>query len=292
MIMKEDIMMKFKDNGLAGGFLTEDDLRKKCPCAFMTEPSNPDVSTLYVPANTKTVVDDMAKLGWYPVDAKQQRQRGAMKYSFHMVAFQNPDVVVRNLEGGVDCWPRIILTNSHDGMHAFKFMVGLYRVVCSNGLVIASDQFADLSIRHVAYTFQELRDLTAGVIAQLPKQIELINGMKRVMLTKKQKIDFASAAFKIRRGIKEDVPFMLPFDVAEEIIEPARSEDHGDDLWTVYNILQEKMTRGGFKASADPAKKPRKVRAITAVAKDLDMNRKLFRYATRYVTESKDADNQ
>ena len=209
-----------------------------------------------------------------------------------MVAFQNPDVVVRNLEGGVDCWPRIILTNSHDGMHAFKFMVGLYRVVCSNGLVIASDQFADLSIRHIAYTFQELRDLTAGVIAQLPKQIELINGMKRVILTKKQKIDFASAAFKIRRGIKADVPFMLPFDVAEEIIEPARSEDHGDDLWTVYNILQEKMTRGGFKASADPAKKPRKVRAITAVAKDLDMNRKLFRYAAGYITESKEADNQ
>lgn len=292
MIMKEDIMMKFKDNGLADGFLTEDDLRKKCPCAFMTEPSNPDVSTLYVQANTKTVIDDMAKLGWYPVDAKQQRQRGSMKYSFHMVVFQNPDVVVRNLEGGVDCWPRIILTNSHDGMHAFKFMVGLYRVVCSNGLVIASDQFADLSIRHIAYTFQELRDLTAGVIAQLPKQIELINGMKRVILTKKQKIDFASAAFKIRRGIKADVPFMLPFDVAEEIIEPVRSEDHGDDLWTVYNILQEKMTRGGFKASADPTKKPRKVRAITAIAKDLDMNRKLFRYAAGYITESKGADNQ
>lgn len=290
--MKEDIMMKFKDNGLADGFLTEDDLRKKCPCAFMTEPSNPDVSTLYVQANTKTVIDDMAKLGWYPVDAKQQRQRGSMKYSFHMVVFQNPDVVVHNLEGGVDCWPRIILTNSHDGMHAFKFMVGLYRVVCSNGLVIASDQFADLSIRHIAYTFQELRDLTAGVIAQLPKQIELINGMKRVILTKKQKIDFASAAFKIRRGIKADVPFMLPFDVAEEIIEPVRSEDHGDDLWTVYNILQEKMTRGGFKASADPTKKPRKVRAITAIAKDLDMNRKLFRYAAGYITESKGADNQ
>ena len=290
--MKEDIMMKFKDNGLADGFLTEDDLRKKCPCAFMTEPSNPDVSTLYVQANTKTVIDDMAKLGWYPVDAKQQRQRGSMKYSFHMVVFQNPDVFVRNLEGGVDCWPRIILTNSHDGMHAFKFMVGLYRVVCSNGLVIASDQFADLSIRHIAYTFQELRDLTAGVIAQLPKQIELINGMKRVILTKKQKIDFASAAFKIRRGIKADVPFMLPFDVAEEIIEPVRSEDHGDDLWTVYNILQEKMTRGGFKASADPTKKPRKVRAITAIAKDLDMNRKLFRYAAGYITESKGTDNQ
>ena len=116
--------------------------------------------------------------------------------------------------------------------------------------------------------------------------------MKRVILTKKQKIDFASAAFKIRRGIKADVPFMLPFDVAEEIIEPVRSEDHGDDLWTVYNILQEKMTRGGFKASADPTKKPRKVRAITAVAKDLDMNRKLFRYAAGYITESKEADNQ
>lgn len=287
----EDIMMSFKDNGLAEGFLSDDDIRKKCPCAFMTEPSNPDVSTLYVQANTKTVIDDMAKLGWYPVDAKQQRQRGDRRYSFHMVAFQNPDVVVRNIDGGVDCWPRIILTNSHDGMHAFKFMVGLYRVVCSNGLVIASDQFADLSIRHVAYTFQELRDLTANVIAQLPKQIEIINGMKRVVLNKRQKIELASAAFKIRRGIKPEVPFMLPFDVAEEIIKPFRNEDNGDDLWTVYNVLQEKMTRGGFKVSVDPEKKPRKIRAIKAVAKDLDMNKKLFKLAAGYVPAGESGEN-
>lgn len=283
----EHVMISFSNNGLATNFLNEEDLRKKCPMAFMTEPTNPDVSTLYVPANTKTVIDDMAKLGWFPVEARQQRRRTeGGKYSFHMVAFQNPNVkMTKDVDGEtvVDCYPRIILTNSHDGQHAFKFMVGLYRVVCSNGLVIATDSFADLSIRHIYYTFEELRDLTTKIIDELPSQIEHMNLMRRTVLSLNLKRKLATDAFKIRRGIPENVPFVLPFDVADEILRPLRDDDCGDDLWTVFNVIQEKMINGGFKYTADPKKNPRKVRKITSVAKDLIVNRKLFGIAESYI---------
>ena len=68
-----DTMLSFQDNKLTS-FLTIEQLREKCPMAFKTTPTNPKVTERYVHANTQTVIDDFAKLGWYPVEAKQCRQ--------------------------------------------------------------------------------------------------------------------------------------------------------------------------------------------------------------------------
>lgn len=137
-----DTMIKFADNMLADHFLTKEELKKACPAAFKTEPTNPKVSDRYVQANTETVIDDLEKLGWYPVQAKQCRtnKNSSGVRSLHMIAFQNPDVkiVKQGSDGGetVDSWPRIILTNSHDGFNSFKFLLGMFRLICSNGLIV------------------------------------------------------------------------------------------------------------------------------------------------------------
>ena len=49
--------------------------------------------------------------------------------------------------------PQIILTNSHDGFNSFKFMLGIFRLVCSNGLVVCDNQMVNMTIRHINYTF-------------------------------------------------------------------------------------------------------------------------------------------
>jgi hypothetical protein len=81
-----------------------------------------------------------------------------------MISFQNPDVKitkeVKDINGEiteiVDSYPRIILTNSHDGFNSFKFMLGLFRLVCSNGLVLCTDEMVNMSIVHVKYDFETL----------------------------------------------------------------------------------------------------------------------------------------
>ena len=91
-----DTMMTFKNNDLATKFMTMDELKRVCPVAFMTEPTNPNVSDKYIQANTATVIDDLGKLGWYPTDAKQCRPKKGSSgiRSFHMISFQNPDVKI------------------------------------------------------------------------------------------------------------------------------------------------------------------------------------------------------
>ena len=276
-------MLSFRDNNLEDSFLNENDLRALCPLAFKTEPTNPDVSDRYVQATTIDVVKDMEKLGWYPVQAKQCRAKRGSKgiRSFHMVAFQNPDVkITRN--GEVECYPRIILTNSHDGFNSFKFMLGLFRLVCSNGLVVADEEFANLSIRHINYTFEELRETVRIAMESVPEKVKVMNDMKNTILTQEQKEEMAMGAMKIRKGLDVSDELQMTDETIQGLLEPVRTEDKGDDLWSVFNVLQEKVIKGQFYFS-NGVSKARKQRGITSIKKDLEVNTKLFGLANNYL---------
>lgn len=276
-------MISFRDNSIATNFLSEDELRIKAPYVFAKNPTNPGVSSKYVQATTIDVVRDMAKLGWYPVEAKQCRPRknSAGIRSFHMVAFQNPDVKIIKNDGEVDAYPRIILTNSHDGFNSFKFMVGCFRLICSNGLIIATERFADIAIRHINYTFDELKKVVNEAVEAVPQQVEIMNKMRQVSLKKEDKEALALTAIKIRKGLKEDDVYHAKQEDIDGILEPKRKEDAGDDLWSIYNVLQEKIIKGEFSLD-NGAGKVRKQRSITSVKKDIELNAQLFAAANAY----------
>lgn len=284
----EDTMIRFTDNALATSFLTKEELQKQCPMAFKELPTNPNVSGRYVQANTATVIDDLAKLGWYPVEAKQCRNKKNSSgiRSFHMVAFQNPDIKITktNDDGSsvVDTYPRIILTNSHDGFNSFKFMLGLFRLVCSNGLVVCDNQMVNMSIRHMNYTFEELRMVVKTAIEEVPNIVNTMNEMRNIQLTDEQKQELAIEVIKIRKGIEENETYAVEQDVVEDILTPVREEDKSNDLWTIFNICQEKLIKGGFFNKTNK-NKLRKVKSITSIKKDMEYNQRLWLTASRYL---------
>ena len=59
-------------------------------------------------------------------------------------------------------------------------------------------------------------------------------------------------------------------------------EDEKNDLWTIFNICQEKMIKGGFKAE-NKKLKLRKQKGITSIKKDLEFNQSLWQKATQYL---------
>ena len=113
-----------------------------------------------------------------------------------MVAFQNPDIQITS-EDGDNAYPRILLTNSHDGMQAFKFSVGIFRLVCSNGLVVADEQFSDFKIKHKGYSFDELRNVVRQAVEDLPNKVKIMNDMKNRILTEEEKRKMALDAMLI-----------------------------------------------------------------------------------------------
>ena len=287
-----DTMLSFSDNSLSTNFLSMDDLRKACPAAFKTSPTNPNVSERYVQASTATVIEDLAKLGWYPTEAKQCRAKKGSKgiRSFHMIALQNPNVkiskMVENSDGTtteiVDSYPRIILTNSHDGFNSFKFILGLVRLICSNGLVLCSDEFANLSIRHINYTFETLRTVVTDIVEKVPYVVNTMNDMKNTIISDDNKKELATAVVKIRKEMDDNQQIELDEATIMDILMPVREEDKGDDLWTVFNVCQEKMIKGGFQATGKNDK-VRKQRKITSIKKDIEYNQRLWEIATRFM---------
>lgn len=286
-------MLSFSNNNLSNEFLSMDDIKRVCPAAFLTTPTNPDVSQRYVQASTATVIEDLAKLGWYPTEAKQCRPKKGSKgiRSFHMIALQNPNVkiskIVENSDGTsteiVDSYPRIILTNSHDGFNSFKFILGLVRLICSNGLVLCSDEFANLSIRHINYTFETLRTVVTDIVEKVPYVVSAMNDMKNTILSNEKKKELATAVVKIRKEIDDNQKIALDESTIMDILMPVREGDKGDDLWTVFNVCQEKMIKGGFH-SVGKNNKLRKQRKITSIKKDLEYNQRLWEIATKFMS--------
>lgn len=278
-------MTTFNNHNLADHYLTKDEIRSRCPLAFVTKPTREGLSGKYELFSSERVVDDLEKLGWLCVEAKQKKAKANTpgQFSYHQLWFQNPNVSISKVVDGeetIECYPRIFLGNSADGLSSLKFGVGLYRCVCSNGLVVSDQQLAEFSVRHIYYTFEYVQELVQKIVAELPNQVKCINEMQQVQLTEDQKLEFAEKALRARQGNPE---LKVDQETLEDILTPKRKEDEGSDLWSVYNVIQEKMTQGGFSMKKDEAKKARTVKKITSFVRESNISRKIDEIARNYV---------
>ena len=74
----------------------------------------------------------------------------------------------------------------------------LYRLVCSNGLVVADAEFANMKIRHMGYDLEELKTVISEMVEKLPLTIECMNKLKSKQLSEKEKVEFAKEALRTR----------------------------------------------------------------------------------------------
>ena len=233
----------------------------------------------YTHIPTERVIDDMELLGWKPIEAKEVKARKLSTRGFqkHLLVFRNDDVVINGKDGDT-VFPQILLTNSHDGKNAFTFQAGLYRLVCENGLVIADTQFEDVKMRHMGYTFEDLQEKIKEMVEKLPLTVESMNKMKAQEMEQEQIIQFAKDAINTRFSEKELNRIKIDIDA---LLKPTRIEDKGSDLWSVFNVVQEKIIDGDFEYRAGG--KLRKARQIKNFKQDMKINKELFEVALNYV---------
>ncbi len=283
--------------------LSKKELREIAPSIFSTTPS-PEVSSKYSHIPTDKLIDDMELLGWIAIDAKEVKARQASTKGFqkHLVVFRNPEIVINQLPEGITrddksptgyrkadgtfakansidtVFPQILLTNSHDGKNAFTFTAGLFRMICENGLVISTNEFEKVSIRHMGYDFEELQKQINEMVEKLPLTVESMNKMIDTKMEEKAILDFAKNMLAVRFPEEELKRITIDMD---EFITPVRPEDKGDDLWSVFNVIQEKIIEGDFEYTVGT--KHRKARQIKNFKQDMDLNSKMFDVALQYV---------
>ena len=258
-------------------FLSNEQINEICPSVFTSKPST-TVSEKYTHIPTTRVIEDMRSLGWDVVDAKEVESRKTKTKGVgkHMVTFRNDDVVV-NGDDGDTVYPQILLTNSHDGKNSFQFQAGLFRMICENGLVISTQDFAKVKIRHMGYTFEELQTQIRAMVELLPLTVESMNKMKQIRLNEEQMVEFATRALETRFNEKQ--MNRINIDV-NQLLGVDRNEDKGDDVWVVFNRIQEKLLNGDFNYTA--GNKVRKARKIKNFQQDARVNSELFDLALEY----------
>ena len=256
-------------------FLTKEEIQVKAPAVASLQAAS-NVSEKYVHVPTMELIDDMAKLGWGVADVKQAgSKRGGEAFKKHMVTFRNENVIIKG-EDGETVYPQILLSNSHDGLSSFQFRAGLFRLVCTNGLVISTQDFGSMRIRHKGYSFEELKKTVMELVEKLPVTVETLNKFREVTLSEEQKHELAMKAIGIRfgeNGAEVDI---------NELLKPVRKEDEGSDLWTIFNVIQEKMVRGNFKYKTAKGRN-KTARSIKNFNRDLQLNEQLYELAESFI---------
>jgi len=258
-------------------FKSLEELKEIAPSIFTTKGAE-STSDKYTHIPTDQVIKDMELLGWGVVDAKEVKARENVGFQKHLVVFRNNDVVI-NGEDGDTVYPQVLLTNSHDGKNSFQFTAGLFRMICENGLVIATDTFEDVKIRHMGYDFSTLQDTIKEIVERLPLTVEAMNKMKEVELQEEQMFDLAKSFLDIRVEGTENT---FNDQAIEEVLEAQRKEDEGNMLWEVFNRVQENIIEGNFEYITKTGKK-RQARVIKNFKQDQDVNKKMFSKALEFV---------
>jgi hypothetical protein len=243
-----------------------ENIRSLAPSVFTTEKAS-HLTDKYIQTPTIKVVEDLMNLGWEVTKVQEVKSRKYKGFQKHLLVFQNPSIVIKGANGD-DSFPQILLTNSHDGKAAFNFRIGIFRLVCSNGLVISDADFGVMSIRHMNYTFESLQSKVAEMITKLPGLVNKINLFKSTTLTEPQMIDFATKAAALRT--KKTVNIM-------DVLTATRTQDQGNDLWLVFNRVQEKILGGSYTSGG------RKARSVKNFQKDIQLNEQLFELAESYL---------
>jgi hypothetical protein len=251
---------------MSGNTYSLEQIKKIAPSVFTTEKA-PHLTDKYIQTPTSRVVEDLMSLGWQVTKAQEVKARKGQGFQKHIIVFRNPEIMIKGKDGD-DSFPQILLTNSHDGKAAFNFRVGIFRLVCSNGLVISDADFSNVSIRHINYTFESLQAKVAEMITKLPNLVQKINLFKSTELTEDQMIDFAQKAMELRTKDRVNIMDVLTVD---------RPQDSGNDLWVVFNRVQEKLLGGSYRAGK------RKARSVKNFQKDIELNEKLFELAEAYL---------
>jgi hypothetical protein len=252
--------------------LNNDELKLQAPSLFTEQPYH-DVSDKYNFISTIEIIENLREKSWFPVSVSQSGVREVEKDGFqqHYVRFQNfADLI--NPSGNV---VELLLFNSHDRSKSFTISAGIYRYVCSNGLVIADSVFDSYKIKHLGDRENDVANAVDRITQVKPKLLDKVSKFESIELSQDEKEAFLQSALPLRFSEH------LELDDPSELLIPLREEDANDNLYTTLNILQENLLSSNIKGYNKDTGRRFTSKEITSISKDVEINKGLWDIAER-----------
>lgn len=252
--------------------LTNEQLKEQAPSLFTQEPHH-EVSDKYHFIGTIDVIEELRSKNWYPVSVSEADVRDSEKQGFqqHYVRCQHFSDLI-NPSGNV---VELLLFNSHDRSKSFSISAGIYRYVCSNGLVIADSVFDSYKIKHIGERNSDLDNAISRITEVKPKLLRKVSKFESIKLNQSEKEAFAQSAIPLR--FEEH----LELDDKNELLIPLRAEDMKDDLYTTLNVLQENLLSSKISGYNKDTGRKFTSKEITSISKDTEINKGLWDIAEK-----------
>ncbi|WP_280489732.1 DUF932 domain-containing protein [Nocardia carnea] len=261
--------------------LTDAEMRHYAPSIFTTE-AHESRSERYAHIPTVDVLRGLQGEGFQPFAVAQTRTRdeGHREYTKHMIRLRHASTVA------ADEANEIILLNSHNGASAYQMMAGMLRFVCTNGLVLG-DINKDVRVRHTGNVHDDVIEGAYEVLGEFELIEENRDEMKALELAPRERQIFAEAARIARWGDPTEDPKAYAPVAARQLLDPKRSADGGNDLWSTFNVVQENLTKGGMRGRTRTNGRTR-TRPVNSVTNDVKLNRALW-HLSQQMREEKNA---
>lgn len=246
--------------------LSDDQIHRVAPSIFAEAPHE-SRSQRYAYIPTATVLTELRKEGFQPFMVTQTRTRheGRRDYTKHMIRLRHASQI--NARGEVN---EIILLNSHDGTSSYQMLAGMFRFVCSNGLV-CGDTVADVRVPHKGDVAGQVIEGAYQVLHGFDRVLESRESMQAITLDEGEAEVFARAAL----SLKYDDPDKPAPITESQILMPRRFDDRRPDLWSVFNRTQENLTKGGLHGRSANGRR-QQTRPVQGIDSDIRLNRALW----------------
>lgn len=259
--------------------LTMDEIVQAAPSVMADRPHSSRSDRFDFIPSIKVLEALMAR-GFHVFSASQTAVRtdaSRVGYTRHMLRLRQ-DSAAPAIVG--DVFPELCFTNGADGTTVGEFLAGVFRLACSNGMVVSEAAVASVRVKHIGegglQTLLSAADEVADRMQGLSSKVQLWQSLD---MTKREQQMLAFRAAQIRFG---DDRGRDP-EIYTRLLDLHRSEDAGRSLWTVFNRVQENVLKGGFTAPSANGRR-RRVRAINGLDQDMRVNRELWDLGERAAT--------
>jgi hypothetical protein len=141
--------------------------------------------------------------------------------------------------------------------------------------LICGDGFGEIRVQHKGDVVRDVIEGAYSVVNDFGRAIDSAENMRAIALQPEARAAFAESALALKYYDQDEDRTVAPIR-AEQLLMPARYEDKGNDLWTVFNTVQENLIRGGLRGRSVDANGRRR-RVTTRAVKGIDGNVRLNR---------------
>lgn len=231
-------------------------------------------SPRYTFVPTSRIVGALAEAGWTPVLAQQASVRNPAREGFqkHLVRFR----LARQMNELDEYNVELLLTNAHDGSSAYVLNAGIFRRICKNGLVVSDASFEALRFPHRGLNPDRVAEGSMELANRIPSIVRRVGDFSRRLLSQGEQEAYAEEALALRYTQNPPVR-------AGSLLNVRRGEDAGNDLWRVYNRVQENLVRGGLgDGQLTRTGRRRSIRRINGISSSMKVNKGLWDLTEKY----------